>query len=48
MAQDPSWPSWNCALQVILPKDLWLILSLASVPGEEVECSAPAGGLLLL
>lgn len=35
-------------LQAVLPKDLWPVLSLASLPGQEVECSAPAGGLLLL
>ncbi|XP_057551497.1 phosphatidylinositol N-acetylglucosaminyltransferase subunit Q isoform X5 [Hippopotamus amphibius kiboko] len=32
----------------VLPEDPWPVLALAPVPREEVECSAPARGLLLL
>lgn len=34
--------------QAVLPEDLWPVLTLAPVPGKEVECSAPAGRLLFL
>lgn len=44
----PAWPSRHRVLQAVLPEDLWPVLALAPVPGEEVECSPPAGGLLLL
>ncbi|PNJ02395.1 PIGQ isoform 15, partial [Pongo abelii] len=45
----PAGLKMNRALdQAVLPEDPWPILTLASVPGEEVECSAPARGLLFL
>lgn len=43
-----SAPDTACVLQAVLLEDLWAVLALASVPGEEVERSAPARGLLLL
>lgn len=42
------WHSWAYVLQAVLPEDLWPLLALASLPGKEVECSAPAGGFLFL
>lgn len=41
-------PDGSRVLQAVLPENMWFVLALASVPGKEVECSAPAGGLLLL
>lgn len=41
-------PDGAHVLQAVLPEDLWPFLTLAPVPREEVECSAPAGGFLLL